>query len=53
MTICYNENNEYILFDSYIDMDEDILFKVEKKGNFYKFPGIIVDSLSSEATPST
>lgn len=33
MTICYNENNEYVLFDSYINMEEEILFRVEKKSN--------------------
>ena len=31
MTICYNEENEYVLFDSYIDMKEEILFKIDKK----------------------
>ncbi len=36
-TICYNKENEYVMFDSFIDANEDILFKVNKNQDFYKF----------------
>ena len=37
MTICYNKDNEYVLFDSYIDMDKEIMFKVDKGSTAFRF----------------
>jgi len=41
MTFCYNENNEYVLFDSYIDMSQEILFKVPKSSDKFLFDGVL------------
>lgn len=40
-TVCYNKNNEYVLYDSFIDMNNEILFKVKKSESQYRFPGVI------------
>lgn len=40
MTFTYNPDDEFILFDSSIDMDEEVLYKVNKKSNLYLFEGI-------------
>lgn len=41
ITVCYNEENEYMMFDSYIDMDNEILFKVDKDKSLYSFDGFM------------
>lgn len=37
MTVCYNKDNEYVLFDSYIDMNKEIMFKVNKGSTAFRF----------------
>ena len=39
LTLCYYKDHEYILFDSKIDFEKEIILKVPKKNDMYKFPG--------------
>ena len=39
LTLCYYKHHEYILFDSKIDFDNEIILKVPKKSNVYSFQG--------------
>lgn len=41
ITICYNQEHEYVLYDSYIDMEKEILFRVEKKSPDFKFKAVL------------
>jgi len=39
LTLCYYKHHEYILFDSKIDFDNEIILKVPKKSDVYMFQG--------------
>ena len=39
LTLCYYNHHEYILFDSKIDYDKEIILKVPKDSNIYQFKG--------------
>jgi hypothetical protein len=39
LTLCYYKHHEYILFDSKIDFDNEIILKVPKNSNMYMFKG--------------
>ena len=39
LTLCYYKDHEYILFDSKIDFEKEIILKVPKKSDMYKFQG--------------
>lgn len=41
MTVCYYDKFEYLLFDSNIDMDQEVMFKVADDSDVYKFTGQI------------
>lgn len=39
LTLCYYKHHEYILFDSKIDFENEIILKVPKKNDVYMFQG--------------
>ena len=39
MTVCYYDKFEYLLFDSNIDMNKEVMFKVDSDSEVYRFKG--------------
>ena len=41
MTFCYNEENEFLMFDSFINNEKEVLFKVKKNEEIFKFESFV------------
>ena len=41
ITFCYNEGNEFLMFDSYINTEKEVLFKTKKTDGIFNFDGFV------------